>query len=91
MGQLIRLIKNGCNVQILVQDTITGNEVNYYVDRKNFEIVSGDQTNRYAVNIKGGRTFVTDDITTTNNFVIENNVINSINDLNNSIALLMAC
>ena len=91
MSQLIRLIKNGCNVQILVNDNITGVEVNYYVDRKNFEIVAGEQTNRFAVNIRGGRTFVTDDITTTNNLVIENIVINSTTDLNNSLPLLMAC
>ena len=91
MSQIINLIKAGCNVQISVNDTSTGVNVNYYVDRKNFEIVSSQQNNNYAVNIRGGRTFVTDNITTTNNFLINGVVINSTTTFNTNIALLMAC
>ena len=91
MSTTINLIKVGCNIRIFAQDNDTGVSVNYYVDRKNFEIVASQQKNTFAINIKSGKTFETDNFLTTNNFLIGGVVINSITPFNTNIAILMAC
>lgn len=61
--QEFELSKLGCNVQLLVYDSITGTYSTYQIDSANFELIWNPQSNKVSFTLFGVDSFTTEDIT----------------------------